>query len=57
MHEHFEKERERLIAAQNDPKLAEDDLELLILLSLPPQCQDYRHMSPYSIYTVLKVKP
>lgn len=32
---------------QLNPK---DDLKLLIFLSPPPKCQDYRHVSPCTVF-------
>ena len=37
--------------------VAEDDLELLILLPLPPRCWDYRPAPRHLVYVVLGTKP
>lgn len=37
--------------------VAEDNLELIILLLPPPECWDYRHMSPLMVFKVLEMEP
>lgn len=37
--------------------VGKDDLELLMLLSLPPECWDYSYMLPCLVYGVLGIKP
>ena len=38
-------------------ELSENDLELLVLLPLPPECWDDRHVPPRAVYVVLGTKP